>query len=59
MIKKLRIKFVLIMMSIFTIMLTVILSMVIQFTRQNMEQASIQMLDKLSHARKYPSIIGS
>ena len=48
MIKKLRIKFVLIMMTIFTIMLTIILSMIIQFTKMNMEQISIQTLNQLA-----------
>lgn len=48
MIKKLRIKFILIMMTIFTIMLTVILGMIIQFTKLNLERNSVQMLDRLA-----------
>lgn len=48
MIKQLRIKFVLIIMTIFTVMLTVILGMTIHFTKLNMERNSMQMLDKLA-----------
>lgn len=48
MIRQLRIKFVLIIMTIFTVMLAVILGMTIHFTKLNMERSSVQMLDKLS-----------
>lgn len=48
MIKKLRLKFVCINMTIITIMLTLILCMVVQFTKRGMEQADIQMLQEIS-----------
>lgn len=48
MLKKLRIKFVCINMSIITIMLIFILCTVIHFTRQNMEHADIQMMQEIA-----------
>ena len=47
MIKKLRLKFICINMTIVTIMLIFIMGTVIHFTSLNLEQASIQMMDKL------------
>ena len=44
MLKQLRLKFVCITMTIVTVMLGVILFMVLQSTRQNLEQQSVQML---------------
>lgn len=48
MIRKLRLKFICINMTIVTLMLAFIMGMVVQFTKQNMEQASIQMLNNLA-----------
>lgn len=47
MIKKLRLKFICINMTIVTIMLVFIMGTVIHFTSLNLEQTSIQMMDKL------------
>ena len=47
MIKKLRLKFICINMTIVTIMLIFIMGTVIHFTSLNLEQTSIQMMDKL------------
>lgn len=48
MLKKLRIKFVCILMTIVTIMLVIILSMVIHFTKTGMEQSNIQMMQDIA-----------
>lgn len=48
MIKKLRLKFICINMTIVTIMLIFIMGTVIHFTKLNLEQTSIQMMDKLA-----------
>ena len=48
MIKKLRLKFICINMTIVTIMLVFIMGTVIHFTSLNLEQKSIQMMDKLT-----------
>ena len=48
MLKKLRIKFVCINMTIITIMLVFILCMIVQFTKQNLEQANVQMMEELA-----------
>lgn len=48
MIKKLKLKFIYINMSIVTIMLVLIMGMVIQFTKSTMSQAGVQMLRSLS-----------
>lgn len=48
MLKRLKIKFVCINMTIITCMLVLILCMVIQFTKQNTEQASVQMMEQLA-----------
>ncbi|HOP73038.1 MAG TPA: HAMP domain-containing sensor histidine kinase [Thermoclostridium caenicola] len=47
MIRKLRLKFILINMSIVTIMLCVIFGLVMHFTQANLEQESINMMKKL------------
>lgn len=47
MIRKLRLKFILINMSIVTIMLCVIFGLVMHFTRASLEQESINMMKKL------------
>ena len=46
--KKLRLKFVLINMSIVTIMLCVILGLVFYFTSANLEAASINMMQNIA-----------
>jgi len=46
--KKLKIKFVCINMTIVTIMLAFIMGMVVQFTKQNMEQSNLQMMERLA-----------
>lgn len=48
MIRKLRLKFIIINMSIVTIMLCVIFSLVMYFTRANLEQESINMMKNLA-----------
>ncbi|MGN0406265.1 MAG: sensor histidine kinase [Bariatricus sp.] len=48
MLKKLRIKFVCINMTIITIMLVFILCTIIHFTRQNMERADLQMMQEIA-----------
>lgn len=48
MIKKLRLKFVLINMSIVTIMLVVILGLVFYFTSANLERESMRMLENIA-----------
>lgn len=44
MLKKLRIKFVVINMSIVTVMLCLVFGMVLHFTKQNLEQSSLNMM---------------
>lgn len=44
MLKQLRLKFVLITMTLVTVMLALILGMVVHFTRENLENQSIQMM---------------
>ena len=48
MLKKLRIKFVCINMAIVTIMLVFILCTVVHFTRKNLEQTNIQMMQEIA-----------
>ena len=48
MLKKLRLKFVLITMTLVTVMLAVILGMVIHFTRESLETQSLQMMQSIS-----------
>ena len=48
MLKNLRLKFVLINMSIVTIMLCVILGLVFYFTSANLEAASINMMQNIA-----------
>jgi signal transduction histidine kinase len=55
MIKKLRLKFVMINMSIVTVMLCVILGLVFQFTRANLESESIRMME---NAANHPFELG-
>lgn len=50
MIKRLRIKFICVIMAITTLMLTGILGIVIHFTQQNLEAQSVSMLRSLSAA---------
>lgn len=52
MLKKLRIKFVIVIMSIVTILSGTILGCVIHFTKQNIERESIQMLRGISFGQK-------
>ena len=49
MIRKLRLKFVLINMAIVTIMLCVIFGLVLYFTRANLEQESIRMMENIAN----------
>lgn len=48
MLKQLRIKFVLITMTLVTVMLAVILGMVVHFTREDLESQSIQMMQSIA-----------
>lgn len=48
MIKRLRIKFVCINMSLVTIMLCVIFGMVLQFTKVNLEKESLRMMQSVA-----------
>lgn len=48
MLKRLRIKFVCINMSIVTIMLCLVLSLVLHFTQENLERQSIQMMQAIA-----------
>lgn len=48
MLKKLKIKFVCINMTIITLMLVFILCMVVQFTKQGMEQDNIRMMEQMA-----------
>lgn len=58
MIKKLRIKFVLINMSIVVLMLCVILGLVYSFTRIDLEQESIRMMERVAVA-SHPTQLGA
>lgn len=49
MIKKLRFKFVVINMSIVTIMLSVIFALIFHFTRANLEAESISMMQSIAN----------
>lgn len=48
MLKRLRLKFVCIMMTIVTIMICVILGLILNFTRNNLENQSIQMMQSIA-----------
>ena len=48
MLKKLRIKFVIINMTLVTAMLIVIFGMVMYFTKQNLEQESLRMMQEIA-----------
>ena len=48
MLKRLRLKFVCIMMTIVTIMICVILGLILNFTRNNLENQSIQMMQAIA-----------
>lgn len=48
MLKRLRIKFVCMMMAIVTIMICVILGLILNFTRNNLESQSIQMMQSIA-----------
>ena len=48
MLKKLRIKFVIINMTLVTAMLIVIFGMVMYFTKQNLEQESLRMMHEIA-----------
>lgn len=48
MLKQLRLKFILITMTLVTVMLAVILGMVVHFTRENLENQSIQMMQSIA-----------
>lgn len=58
MIRRLRIKFVCINMTIVTIMLCVIFGLVLHFTSSSMEQESIQMMQSVVHEPFRPGIPG-
>ena len=53
MIRKLRVKFICINMAIVTVMLLVILGMMLHFTRNNLEQQSIQIMQSVMENRVY------
>ena len=53
MIRKLRVKFICINMVIVTVMLLVILGMMLRFTRNNLEQQSIQVMQSVMEDRVY------
>ena len=53
MIRKLRVKFICINMAIVTVMLLVILGMMLHFTRNNLEQQSIQVMQSVMEDRVY------
>lgn len=54
MLKKLRLKFVCINMTLVTAMLAVILGMVLYYTGQNLEAQSVQMMQSVAHNRDEP-----
>lgn len=54
MIKRLRIKFIVINMTIVTVMLGVIFGLVINFTRSNLEKESLSLLEGYSHSPGHP-----
>ena len=58
MLKKLRIKFVCITMTIVTVMLCVIFGMVFSFTKSNLEQESLQMMRSLAITPIQPELPG-
>lgn len=58
MLKKLRIKFVCITMTIVTVMLCVIFGMVLSFTKSNLEQESLQMMRSLAITPIQPELPG-
>ncbi len=49
MIKRLKVKFVIIMMSVVTIMLIVVLGLLLYFTQQNLKHTSIEMMRNLAN----------
>jgi len=58
MIRRLRIKFVVINMTIVTVMLCIIFGMVLHFTRVNMEKESMEMLQTVALGPNKPGIPG-
>lgn len=48
MIRRLRLKFVLINMTIVTLMLCVILGLVLHFTRSNLEEENLRMMESIA-----------
>ena len=54
MLKKLRIKFIIIVMSVVTIMMSIIFGMVIYFTSRNIQNSSVEMMKKIEDSLLSP-----
>lgn len=54
MLKKLKIKFVIVIMSVVTVIFAAVFSFVMHYTRRNAETESIQMMRQMSHWQKPP-----
>mgnify|MGYP006874107356 CR=1 FL=1 len=55
MIRRLRAKFICINMAIVTVMMLAILGMLLHFTRNDLEQQSIRVMQSVMEDRAYPS----
>lgn len=55
MIRRLRVKFICINMAIVTVMMLAILGMLLHFTRNDLEQQSIRVMQSVMEDRAYPS----
>ena len=55
MIRRLRVKFICINMAIVTVMMLAILGMLLHFTRDDLEQQSIRVMQSVMEDRAYPS----
>ena len=55
MIRRLRVKFICINMAIVTVMMLAILGMLLHFTRGDLEQQSIRVMQSVMEDRAYPS----
>lgn len=54
MIRRLRVKFICINMAIVTVMMLAILGMLLHFTRNDLEQQSIRVMQSVMEDRAYP-----
>lgn len=59
MIRRLRVKFICINMAIVTVMMLAILGMLLHFTRNDLEQQSIRVMQSVMEDRAYPSRPGN